>query len=159
MENFKWEIFTHSPYSPELAPSDFHLYPALKWHLGGKHLANDDEVQAEANHWLRRPDTAWYNSAFKLKLAPKSWLGWRIGELTGPPPNITIATRGALTDAAALGCFCSRLVTQKARGRDRIASLVDAIVVRGTTTLFQRLTIRTARRMLERPRLAELPIT
>ncbi|UYV63354.1 hypothetical protein LAZ67_2003830 [Cordylochernes scorpioides] len=61
MENFKWEIFTHPPYSPELAPSDFHLYPALKWHLGGKHFANDDEVQAEVNHWLRRQDTAWYN--------------------------------------------------------------------------------------------------
>ncbi|UYV82461.1 hypothetical protein LAZ67_21002278 [Cordylochernes scorpioides] len=30
MENFKWEIFTHPPYSPELAPSDFHLFPALK---------------------------------------------------------------------------------------------------------------------------------
>ncbi|UYV67968.1 hypothetical protein LAZ67_5002657 [Cordylochernes scorpioides] len=63
MENFKWEIFTHPPYSPELAPSDFHLYPALKWHLGGKHFANDDEVQAKANYWLRRQDTAWYNSA------------------------------------------------------------------------------------------------
>ncbi|UYV84341.1 hypothetical protein LAZ67_X001896 [Cordylochernes scorpioides] len=62
MENFKWEIFTHPPYSPELAPSDFHLYLALKWHLGGKHFANDNEVQAEANHWLRRQDTAWYNS-------------------------------------------------------------------------------------------------
>ncbi|UYV72968.1 hypothetical protein LAZ67_10001302 [Cordylochernes scorpioides] len=68
MENFKWEIFTHPPYSPELAPSDFHLYPALKWHLGGKHFANDDEVQAEANHWLRRQDTAWYNSGIKKLL-------------------------------------------------------------------------------------------
>ncbi|UYV72608.1 hypothetical protein LAZ67_10000042, partial [Cordylochernes scorpioides] len=68
MENFKWEIFTHPPYSPELAPSDFHLYPALKWHLGGKHFANDDEVQAEENHWLRRQDTAWYNSGIKKLL-------------------------------------------------------------------------------------------
>ncbi|UYV60329.1 hypothetical protein LAZ67_1000846 [Cordylochernes scorpioides] len=68
MENFKWEIFTHPPYSPELAPSDFHLYPALKWHLGGKHFANDDEVQAEANHWLRRQDMAWYNSGIKKLL-------------------------------------------------------------------------------------------
>ncbi|UYV70041.1 hypothetical protein LAZ67_7001563 [Cordylochernes scorpioides] len=37
----------------------------LKWHLGGKHFANDDEVQAEENHWLRRQDTAWYNSGIK----------------------------------------------------------------------------------------------
>ncbi|UYV76118.1 hypothetical protein LAZ67_13002624 [Cordylochernes scorpioides] len=62
MENFKWEIFTHPPYSPELASSDFHLYLALKWHLRGKHFANDYEVQAETNHWLQRQDTAWYNS-------------------------------------------------------------------------------------------------
>ncbi|UYV80436.1 hypothetical protein LAZ67_19000187 [Cordylochernes scorpioides] len=52
LKNFKWEIFTHPPYSPDLAPSDFHLFPAFKLHLGGKHFANDDEVQAEANHWL-----------------------------------------------------------------------------------------------------------
>ncbi|UYV63919.1 hypothetical protein LAZ67_2006011 [Cordylochernes scorpioides] len=68
LENFKWEIFTHPSYSPELAPSDFHLFPALKLHLGGKHFANDDEVQAEANHWLRRQDTAWYNSGIKKLL-------------------------------------------------------------------------------------------
>ncbi|UYV74304.1 hypothetical protein LAZ67_11002940, partial [Cordylochernes scorpioides] len=92
-------------------------------------------------------------------LAPTRWLGWRIGELTGPAPNITIATRGALTDVAALGCFCTRLITQNARGRYRVDSLADAIVVRGSTTAFQRLTTRTARRLLERPRLAALPIT
>ncbi|UYV69855.1 hypothetical protein LAZ67_7000975, partial [Cordylochernes scorpioides] len=92
-------------------------------------------------------------------LAPTRWLGWRIGELTGPAPNITIATRGALTDVAALESFCTRLITQNARGHYRVDSLADAIVVRGTTTAFQRLTTRTARRLLERPRLAALPIT
>ncbi|UYV77701.1 hypothetical protein LAZ67_15001980 [Cordylochernes scorpioides] len=42
--------------------------PPLKWHFGGKHFANDDEVQAEENHWLRRQDTAWYNSGIKKLL-------------------------------------------------------------------------------------------
>ncbi|UYV72930.1 hypothetical protein LAZ67_10001205, partial [Cordylochernes scorpioides] len=68
LENFKWEISTHPPYSPELTPSDFHLFPALKLHLGGKHFANDDEVQAEANHWLPRQDTALYNNGIKKLL-------------------------------------------------------------------------------------------
>ncbi|UYV67987.1 hypothetical protein LAZ67_5002717, partial [Cordylochernes scorpioides] len=69
LEKFKWEIFTHPPYYPDLSPSDFHLFPALKLHLGGKHFAMvDDEVQAEANHWLRRQDTAWYNSGIKKML-------------------------------------------------------------------------------------------
>ncbi|UYV60450.1 hypothetical protein LAZ67_1001183 [Cordylochernes scorpioides] len=74
MENFKWEIFTHPPYSPELAPNHFHLFPSIKWHLGGKHFANDDEVQAEENHWLRRQDTAWYNSDIKKLLQRKKRL-------------------------------------------------------------------------------------
>ncbi|UYV65434.1 hypothetical protein LAZ67_3004375 [Cordylochernes scorpioides] len=68
LENFKWEIFTHPPYSQDLASSDFHLFPALKLLLGGNHFANDDEVQAEANHWLRRQDTAWYNSGIQKLL-------------------------------------------------------------------------------------------
>ncbi|UYV74156.1 hypothetical protein LAZ67_11002263 [Cordylochernes scorpioides] len=68
LESFKWVIFPHPPYSLDLTPSDFHLFPALKLHLGGKHFANDDEVQAEANHWLRRQDTAWYNSGIKKLL-------------------------------------------------------------------------------------------
>ncbi|UYV79593.1 K02A2.6-like [Cordylochernes scorpioides] len=41
------------------------FWDSPKLHLGGKHFANDDEVQAEANHWLRRQDTAWYNNGIK----------------------------------------------------------------------------------------------
>ncbi|UYV73832.1 hypothetical protein LAZ67_11001054 [Cordylochernes scorpioides] len=44
------------------------FWDSLKLHLGGKHFANDDDVQAEANHWLRRQDTAWYNSGIKILL-------------------------------------------------------------------------------------------
>ncbi|UYV65430.1 hypothetical protein LAZ67_3004353 [Cordylochernes scorpioides] len=44
------------------------FWDSLKLHLGGKHFANDDELQAEANHWLRRQDTAWYNSGIKKLL-------------------------------------------------------------------------------------------
>ncbi|UYV61784.1 hypothetical protein LAZ67_1006537 [Cordylochernes scorpioides] len=40
----------------------------LKLHLGSKHFANDDEVLAKATHWLRRQDTAWYNSGIKKLL-------------------------------------------------------------------------------------------
>ncbi|UYV63239.1 hypothetical protein LAZ67_2003519 [Cordylochernes scorpioides] len=68
LENCKWKIFTHPLHSPDLAPSDFHLFPALKLHSGGKHFANDYEVQAEANHWLRKQDKAWYNSGIKKLL-------------------------------------------------------------------------------------------
>jgi histone-lysine N-methyltransferase SETMAR len=34
LQEFGWEIFEHPAYSPDLAPSDFHLFPKLKEFLG-----------------------------------------------------------------------------------------------------------------------------
>ncbi|UYV61636.1 hypothetical protein LAZ67_1005669, partial [Cordylochernes scorpioides] len=50
------------------APSDFIFFQHLSCTLEASTFANDDEVQAEANHWLRRQDTAWYNSGIKKLL-------------------------------------------------------------------------------------------
>jgi histone-lysine N-methyltransferase SETMAR len=30
LQEFGWEVFEHPAYSPDLAPSDFHLFPKLK---------------------------------------------------------------------------------------------------------------------------------
>jgi len=47
LEKFKWDILDYPPYSPDLAPSDFHLFLHLKKHLAGKKFDDDDEVQEE----------------------------------------------------------------------------------------------------------------
>jgi histone-lysine N-methyltransferase SETMAR len=36
LEKFGWDLISHPPYSPDLAPSDYHLFLNLKKHLGGK---------------------------------------------------------------------------------------------------------------------------
>ena len=43
LQQFGWDIITHPPYSPELAPSDTHLFPKLKEYLSGMRFNNDDE--------------------------------------------------------------------------------------------------------------------
>jgi len=30
LKNLKWKVFSHPPYSPDLAPSNYHLFPAIK---------------------------------------------------------------------------------------------------------------------------------
>jgi len=40
--SFKWEQTDHSPYSPDLSPSDYHLFLHLKKFLGGKRFDDDD---------------------------------------------------------------------------------------------------------------------
>jgi hypothetical protein len=51
-DGFRAEIFDLPPYSPELAPSDFHLFFHLKKHLAGKNFDDDDEVQVEVMTWF-----------------------------------------------------------------------------------------------------------
>ncbi|GBL77715.1 Mariner Mos1 transposase [Araneus ventricosus] len=41
---FKWDVFQHPSYSPNLTPSDFHLFTAMKKWLGGQHFADDEEL-------------------------------------------------------------------------------------------------------------------
>ena len=44
-EQFRSDISEHLPYIPDLAPSDFFLFPKMKEHLAGKRFANDEDVK------------------------------------------------------------------------------------------------------------------
>ncbi|GFW36389.1 histone-lysine N-methyltransferase SETMAR [Trichonephila clavipes] len=52
IRSFGWEQIDHPPYSPELSPSDFHLFRYLKEFLGGKRFDTADEVKEEVQDWL-----------------------------------------------------------------------------------------------------------
>ena len=47
-----FQCLDHPPYSPDLAPSDYHLYPGLKKRLKGRHFSADAEIIAAAVTWL-----------------------------------------------------------------------------------------------------------
>ncbi|GFS22764.1 transposase [Elysia marginata] len=47
------QTLPHPPYSPDLAPSDFFLFPLLKKHLKGNHYETDAEVEADVPSWCR----------------------------------------------------------------------------------------------------------
>ena len=44
LQKLKWNLLTHLPYSPDLAPSDFYLFGRLKSDLQGLWFADDDAV-------------------------------------------------------------------------------------------------------------------
>ena len=47
-----FQCLDHPPYSPDLAPSDYHLFPGLKKQFKGRHFSSDAEVIAAAETWL-----------------------------------------------------------------------------------------------------------
>ena len=46
-----FQCLNHPPYSPDLAPSDYHLFPGLKKQLKGRHFSSDAVIAAEVT-WL-----------------------------------------------------------------------------------------------------------
>jgi hypothetical protein len=44
-EQFNWENFEHPSYSPDLAPSDYHLFLHLKKFLAAQCLRSDQETK------------------------------------------------------------------------------------------------------------------
>ncbi|GBM80403.1 Histone-lysine N-methyltransferase SETMAR [Araneus ventricosus] len=47
LEQIKWDVSRHSTYSPDLATSDFHIFPELKNWLGGQSFQKNEEIQSK----------------------------------------------------------------------------------------------------------------
>lgn len=45
IEDFKLEVLTHTPYSPDFTPSDFYLFWAPKDAVHGRHFVSDEAVK------------------------------------------------------------------------------------------------------------------
>ncbi|KAJ4439635.1 hypothetical protein ANN_07763 [Periplaneta americana] len=67
LDQFGWEIFDHPPYSPDLAPSNFHLFTKLKDFLCGTRFGSDEELNKTVNTWLNELAAEEYNTGI-LKL-------------------------------------------------------------------------------------------
>jgi histone-lysine N-methyltransferase SETMAR len=52
-QKMNWEILEHTAHSPNLAPSDFHLFGPIKNALRSRQFAGVDDVKEAANDWLR----------------------------------------------------------------------------------------------------------
>jgi histone-lysine N-methyltransferase SETMAR len=46
-----FQCLDHPPYSPDLAPSDYHLFPGLKKQLKVRYFSSDKEVIAAVETW------------------------------------------------------------------------------------------------------------
>jgi len=46
LRDLHYELLEHPPYSPDLAPSDFCLFPKLKLSLAGQHYSSNQEAIA-----------------------------------------------------------------------------------------------------------------
>jgi histone-lysine N-methyltransferase SETMAR len=53
LEKYGWQVLPHQPYSPDMSPSDFDLFPKLKKPLHGKRFRSIADVSNEVTRVIR----------------------------------------------------------------------------------------------------------
>ncbi|EFN76923.1 Histone-lysine N-methyltransferase SETMAR, partial [Harpegnathos saltator] len=66
-----WEVISHPPYSPDLAPSDYHLFKHLQNFLDGTKLISREACENELAKFFTNRDEDFFNRGI-MKL-PSKW--------------------------------------------------------------------------------------
>jgi len=62
LKQLKWEAMELPAYSPNLAPSDFHLFGPLK---NARRFSCDDDMKAVVHQWLRAQPKTFFDDGIK----------------------------------------------------------------------------------------------
>ena len=54
IQRLGFSVLPHPPYSPDLAPRNFHLFAKLKGHLNGQCFSCDEEVKSAVQKWFQK---------------------------------------------------------------------------------------------------------
>ena len=62
-----WEVLIHSPYSPDIAPSDFHLFRPLQNSFNGKNFHSLEDCKGHLEEFFAQKDKKfWEDGIMKL---------------------------------------------------------------------------------------------
>jgi len=65
VQQLGFELLQHPPYSPDLAPSDYHIFGPLKEALRGRRFASDEEVKEAVHTWLREQPKSFFSAGIQ----------------------------------------------------------------------------------------------
>ncbi|PNF23181.1 hypothetical protein B7P43_G02737 [Cryptotermes secundus] len=65
LQKLKFDVMAHPPYSPDLAPSDYHLFGPLKEALRGRRFTSDQEVKEAVHVWLATQPKTFFSEGIR----------------------------------------------------------------------------------------------
>jgi histone-lysine N-methyltransferase SETMAR len=71
LEELRWELLPHPPYSPDLAPSDYHLFASLGHALGEQRFANFEEAKKWLDSWFASKPKKFFEEG--IRKLPERW--------------------------------------------------------------------------------------
>ncbi|KAG5308596.1 MOS1T transposase, partial [Pseudoatta argentina] len=67
----KWEALPHPPYSPDIAPSDFHLFRSMAHGLADRRFHSYEEAQKWIDSWIASKDMSFFRRG--IHVLPERW--------------------------------------------------------------------------------------
>ena len=64
LETLKWEVLPHSPYSPDVAPSDCHMFQSMAHGLADQHFRSYEEVKIGSIRESPQKMTSFFDAGF-----------------------------------------------------------------------------------------------
>jgi hypothetical protein len=70
LEHFNWELFDHLPYSPDLTPSDYHLFTNLMNWLQSQRFNNNEKLMEGVSMWLSSQAADFFDTGIQKTCSP-----------------------------------------------------------------------------------------
>ncbi|GBP67702.1 Mariner Mos1 transposase [Eumeta japonica] len=71
LETLQWEVLPHPPYSPDIAPADFHLFRSLAHGLVDKRFHSFEEAKKWIDSWIASKDMPFFRRG--IYILPEKW--------------------------------------------------------------------------------------
>ena len=71
LELLNWEVLPHPPYSPDIAPSDYHLFRSMQSALSGERFSSYEEIKKWVDEWIASKEPDFFYRG--IHLLPEKW--------------------------------------------------------------------------------------
>jgi len=71
LETLNWEVLSHPPYSPDIAPSDYYLFRSMAHGLSEQHFTSYEDTKNWVDSWIASKDEAFFRRG--IRMLPERW--------------------------------------------------------------------------------------
>lgn len=71
LETLKWDVLSHPPYIPDIAPSDYHLFRSMEHGLAEQHFRSAEEAENWVKAWIAAKDASFFRDG--IRKLPERW--------------------------------------------------------------------------------------
>jgi [histone H3]-lysine36 N-dimethyltransferase SETMAR len=71
LEALNWDVLPHPPYSPDIAPSDYHLFRSMTHGLAEQRFTSYEDTQKWVDSWIASKDESFFRHG--IHMLPERW--------------------------------------------------------------------------------------